>query len=279
MKTIFLSTFLLLAGIVNAQYYYNDIIGTLEMNRLMKNYLAQKVNSVSATGYDARGAKASNFTEFQEVKENGRALKISTINDMNKTVMYYRFDADARVISITDSSSSLESVTNYSYDANGRITRISNTIRDAANDFTQNEVHDWKYNSQGKPEKMFRVINMADSLEIRFVPDENGNTGDEKTFRRGVETGSIYYYYDDKGRLTDIVRYNTKAKKLLPDLLFEYDDNDRVIQKITTTTSLNLNYLIWRYIFDEKGLKTKEALFNQDKQLNGKIEFSYTFAK
>ena len=60
-------------------------------------------------------------------------------------------------------------------------------------------------------------------------------------------------------------------------MLFEYDDQDRVIQKITTTTSLNLNYLIWRYIFNEKGLKTKEALFNQEKELNGKIEFSYTF--
>jgi hypothetical protein len=59
--------------------------------------------------------------------------------------------------------------------------------------------------------------------------------------------------------------------------MFEYDDSDRVIQKITTTSSRTLGYLIWRYIFDEKGLKTKEALFNDDKELTGKIEYTYTF--
>lgn len=277
MKTTLLPVLLLFSFASRAQYYYNDIIGTMEMNKLMKNYQEQKVRTVSATGYDQRGAKASNFSEFQEVRENGRALKISTITGNNKTVMYYRFDDAARVTSIDDSSTSIESITRYTYDPTGRITIISNTIRDPANDFTQTELHQWKYNTAGKPDRMLRIINNSDSLEIRFAPDENGNTGDEKTFRRGVETGVIYYYYDDDGRLTDIVRYNNKVKKLLPDMLFEYDEKNRVIQKITTTTSLNLNYLIWRYIFDDKGLKTKEALFNQDKELNGKIEFTYTF--
>jgi len=60
-------------------------------------------------------------------------------------------------------------------------------------------------------------------------------------------------------------------------MMFEYDEQNRVIQKITTTPSLNVTYLIWRYIFDERGLKTKEALFNNDKQLTGKIEYSYMF--
>jgi hypothetical protein len=59
--------------------------------------------------------------------------------------------------------------------------------------------------------------------------------------------------------------------------MFEYDEQDRVVQKITTTSSLNLGYLIWRYIYNEKGLKTKEALFNKDKELTGKIDYNYTF--
>lgn len=93
-----------------------------------------------------------------------------------------------------------------------------------------------------------------------------------------METGYLYYYYDEKNRLSDIVRYNTKVKKLLPDLMFEYDENNRVVQKITTVSNLLMGgYLIWRYIFNEKGLKTKEALFNKDKELTGKIDYSYTF--
>lgn len=274
-----LPVFIFFSTTLQAQYYYNDIVGTLETNRQMKVYLDNKVKTISATGYDQRGAKATDFSEYQEVKENGMALKISSISNLNKTVIYSKFDNQGRVIRMTDSSTAIESVTTYDYDANDRITRVQNTTKDGANDFNQVETHQWIYNTAGKPEKMWRIINNTDSLEIRFAPDEDGNAGDEKTFRKGFETGTIYYYYDEKKRLTDIVRYNTKAKKLLPDILFEYDDKDRVIQKITTTSSLKLGYLIWRYIFDEKGLKTKEALFNDDKQLTGKIEYSYTFGQ
>ena len=279
MKTLLLSLLVLSFSATRAQYYYNDIVGTVETNRLMKTYLANKVRTVTATGYDQRGSKATDFSEFQEIKENGKALKTSSITHLNKIVNYSKFDGQGRLTQLTDSSTSVESVTTYEYDDAGRITLVQNTIKDPANDFNQQEIHRWVYNASGNPEKMWRIINKTDSLEIRFSPDENGNTGDEKTFRKGIETAAYYYYYDDKKRLTDIVRYNTKAKKLLPDILFEYDEKDRIIQKITTTSSSTLGYLIWRYIFDEKGLKSKEALFNDDKQLTGKIEYSYTFGQ
>ena len=277
MKTLLFLFVFLYSLAVPAQYYYNDIIGTQETNRQLKAYLAHKVRTVSATGFDQRGAKTSDFSEFQEVKENGMALRVSSFNNLNKTVTYSKFDTKGRVIRTTDSSTAMESETLYEYDSNDRITRLQNTMTDSARDFNQTEVHLWSYMANGKPEKMWRIINKTDSLEIRFIPDEAGNAGEERTYRKGVETGTIYYYYDTNKRLTDIVRYNNKAKKLLPDMLFEYDDSDRVIQKITTTSSTLMSYLIWRYIFDEKGLKTKEALFNKDKQLTGKIEYNYTF--
>lgn len=277
MKTILILLFIYSSSISQAQYYYNDIVGTMETNRLMKSYIKNKVRTVSSTGVDQRGAKVTNFSEFQEVKENGTVLKISTISDLNKTVVINTYDKKGRIIRMADSSTAVQTILEYEYEDDDRIRFIRNTMRDSANDFNQVEIHQWIYDKDNKPIKMYRIINGTDSLEVRFTPDEYGNAGDEKTYRRAVETGAIFYYYDEKGRITDIVRYNTKAKKLLPDQLFEYDDNDRMIQRITTTTSVNLNYLIWRYIFDEKGLKTKEALFNSDKQLTGKIEFSYTF--
>lgn len=297
MKAILLPLLFLYSFAVQAQYYYKDIIGTQEINRQMKSYQLNKVKTVSVSGFDQRGSKATDFSEFHEVKENGTALKSTTFNNFNKTLTYSRFDNQGRIIIMTDSSTAVVSVTTYQYDANGRISRIQNSNRDSANDFNQAEVHVWLYNAAGRPEKMWRIINTTDSLEIRFTPDENGNPGDERTYKKGVETsqyyyyyddqkklqyvqtGSIYYYYDDRNRLTDIVRFNLKASRLLPDVLFEYDDNDRVIQKITTTSSVNLGYLIWRYIFDEKGLKTKEAMFNNNKQLTGKIEYNYTFGQ
>lgn len=282
MKFLLTVCFLPAATFLNAQYYYNDIIGTRETNQQMASYLANKVRTVSATGFDQRGAKATGFSEFHEVKENGAALKVSSIAELNKTVTYSRFDKQGRVISIADSSSAVDNTTSYEYDTKGNIIKVQNTVTDSASQFDHTEIHQWYYDEEGKPARMWRIINNTgnsgqDTIEVRFVKDENGNIGEERTFRRNIETGYLYYYYDEKNRLTDIVRFNTRLKKLMPDIMFEYDENDRVIQKITTTSSQSLGYLIWRYIFDNKGLKTKEALFNGDKQLTGKIEYSYTF--
>ena len=279
MKNVLLPFVLLCSFSLHAQYYYNDIISAREITRQMKTYLANKVKMVSAAGYTPQGSKATDFAEVQEIKENGKALKITTNSNLTHNVFYNRFDLQGWLESITDSSLGIQSVTTYQYNAAGMITQVENKINDTATDFNQTETHKWIYSASGKVEKMWRIINGADSLEVRFSPDENGNIGDEKTFRNGIETGTVYYYFDDKKRLTDIVRYNTRLKKLLPDIMFEYDDNDRVLQKITTTSSLHLGYLIWRYIFDEKGLKTKEALFNGNKEITGKIEYTYTFVQ
>ncbi len=268
---------------LHAQYYYDDIAGTRETNRLMQTYLGQKVRMVTATGYDNKGVKATDFTEIQEIKENGRLLRLSAIRNFKKAVTLSRFDDQGRVISITDSAADLQSVTFYSYDAAGRISKVENKLLDSANAFNHTETHWWYYNEKGLPVTMWRVIsntgaeNSTDSLEIRFTTDEEGNTGEERTFRKGIETGYLYYYYDDQHRLLDIVRFNTRLKKLLPDVMFEYDESGRVVQKTTTTSSLHLGYLIWRYIYNDKGLKTKEVLFNSDKQITGRIEFSYNF--
>jgi YD repeat-containing protein len=296
MKTILAAFFFISSSALQAQYYYKDIIGTLETNRQMKTYLTNKVRTISATGFDQRGAKNSEFSEFQEIKENGTLLKISTFTNLNKTVTYKKFDSQGKLIRSTDSSEN-ESITTYDYDIAGRISRIQNSTKDLSAEMTETEEHYWIYTSNGNPEKMWRILNNTDSLEIRFTSNENGDPVDERKFKNGketsqyyysldedkkvkyIQTGVIYYYYDDENRLSDIVRYNLKAGRLLPDIMFEYDDNNRVIQKITTTSNIALGYLIWRYIFDEKGLKTKEALFNKDKQLTGKIEYNYTYGQ
>jgi YD repeat-containing protein len=279
MKNILPALALLITSGLHAQYYYNDIIGTREMSARMKAYASNKVQTVIATGYDAGGTKSTDFNEWQEIKENGKALKITTRNGLDKTILYYRFDADNRVTSLIDSSQDVQSESNYQYDAAGRLSSIKNITKDPTMQFNETELHLWIYNSKGQPEKVWRILNGKDSLEIRFTIDDSNNVSDEQIYKRGVGVDPVYYYYDDINRLTDIVRFNKKMNRLLPDFMFEYDESDRVIQKITTLSSFNMGYLIWRYIYDTKGLKTKEALFNKDKELTGKIDYSYTFAR
>lgn len=283
MKFLLLPALLFVLLPAAAQYYYNDILGSRESSEQMKTYKANKVRMVSANGYDNKGVRATDFAEVQEIKEDGRLLRVSSIRSLRKTVTLSRFDETGRLISITDSAADLQGITYYSYDAAGRISKVENKLLDSASAFNHTETHTWFYNQAGQPEKMWRVISSTgaekstDSLEIRFVTDENGNTGEERSYRKGTETGYLYYYYDDQHRLLDIVRYNTRLKKLLPDIMHEYDEQGRIAQKTTTTSSASLGYLIWRYIYDNNGLKTKEVLFNKDKQITGRIEYSYSF--
>jgi len=274
MKKLPFLLLLLLFFRANSQYYYKDLVAAADITRLMKTYTANNIKKITAKGITPEGSSASQFSEVGEV--NGTTLKVTTNNNKSISTLKFSFNDRGQLISSVDSAINVKSTSTYTYDANGKIISISNaaTDTDSSGDFSQTEIHQYIY-KDGKLDKMWRIINKKDSLEVRFVTDENGNVIEERNFRRGVLADPVYYYYDDRNRLTDIVRFNYKANRLLPDYLFEYDDHDRVIQKITTTSGNNIGYLTWRYLFDEKGLKTKEALFNKDKQLQGRIDFSY----
>jgi len=265
---------LLLFFHANSQYYYKDLVAASDIARLMKTYTANNVTKITAKGITPEGSPTSEFSEVSEV--NGTTLKVTTNNNKAISTLKFSFNDRGLLISSVDSAINVKSTSTYTYDANGKIISISNSATDAdsTGDFSQTEVHQYIY-KDGKLNKMWRIINKTDSLEVRFVTDEKGNVIEERNFKRGVLADPVYYYYDERNRLTDIVRFNYKANRLLPDYLFEYDEKDRVIQKITTTSGKNLGYLTWRYLFDEKGLKTKEALFNKDKQLQGRIDYSY----
>ena len=121
---------------------------------------------------------------------------------------------------------------------------------------------------------MLRIKNSRDTMFVSFKLDENGNVVEEQATRLGKQSDPVYYYYDASNRLTDIVRFNNKAKRLLPEYMFEYAPGNQVIQKITVPAN-GSDYLIWRYLYDARGLKVKEAMYDKYKTLTGKIEYKY----
>ena len=68
--------------------------------------------------------------------------------------------------------------------------------------------------------KMIKIKGETDTTMVNLVKDEKGNIIEEKSVRGGQQLPSVYYYYDNDGRLTDIVRYNQKAGRLLAGLCF-----------------------------------------------------------
>lgn len=277
MKNTLLVTYLLISSTVFCQHYYNDIVDSRELGQRMKTYITGKVRTITAAGFDDRGMKSKDYNEWQEIDAANNILKIATRNGQQVNRNTYRFDKQYRLLSITDSSRDIRSTTKYNYDNNGNIISVITSTKDSLSDFSQSTAHYYQYNQNGKPVKLWRVINNADSTEFRFNTDEKGNVADEQLYRRGVALDLIYYYYDDSNRLTDIVRYDKRTKKLLPVSLFEYDTENRIIQKMSVLSTSRPDYIIWRYIFNENGLKTKEALFNKQKELTGRIEYAYTF--
>jgi hypothetical protein len=279
MKILTLFLFLCLTQLAQSQYYYNDIAGARSLGERMKDYAANKVKTVTATGYDKQGVKTTDFNEWQEVDPSQNLFRIATRNGQQVNRQTYQFDNKYRLLSIRDSSIFIKSVSSYTYDANDNIVSIRTVTedQDTLTEFSETEERQWTYSGPGKPQRMLRILNGKDSSEYRFTIDEQGNVIDEQLFRRGTGIDPIYYYYDKNKRLTDIVRYNKRMKALMADMMFEYDDNNRMIQKITTLSVANPDYLIWRYVFDERGLKTKEALFDKQKQLTGRIDYQYSF--
>ncbi|HET9825775.1 MAG TPA: hypothetical protein VFP87_10585 [Chitinophagaceae bacterium] len=280
MKNIFFAVIILTTSFSStAQYYYKDIVGTQDINRMISLYRANKVVAVEATGFDGDGVKNSDFSETHNYFPDRDVLRISSRNKTSIDNQYYRFDTKGLLSSISDTSSAGVSTTTYTYDSKNNPVIIKNTVTDSEDSINQDEVHQWFYDAQGRPARMLRVVNSNDTTDVRFTLDDKGNVIEELPFIKKVSREKTYYYYDEKNRLTDIVRYNVKARRLLPDYVFTYSEKNQVVQKITTLSTMGLGYLIWRYAFDDKGLKTKEATFNRDKAMTGKIEYSYSFGK
>lgn len=276
MRFLLLSTFILGGLQAMSQYFYNDLAGARDLSTRMQTLVNGRVTTITASGVDARGVRNTDFNEIQEVNAAARSLRISNRNGFTVSKQTYRFDANWQLQSLADSSGSISSLTQYTY-SGSLITRIETVVTDAQQDFSERETHVWQYNTNGQPQKMWRILNQKDTTEYRFTIDEKGQVADEQLFRRNTGLDAVYYYYDENGRMTDIVRYDKKLKKLLPDFMFEYDEQNRVIQKIATLSTQTRDYIIWRFAYDAKGLKTKEALFNKQKELTGRIEYTYSY--
>ncbi len=280
MKNIVLAALLISSVFTQAQYYYKDIVGTMETNNQLKLYTGNNVQAVTLKSYEADGSVSDNFQAEQLLDKTTKTLKtVSHSGVTDESVLISFFDDNARVTRTLDTSGTSFNSAVYTYNAAGKLVSLKSFSGDTLKTGAETEDHQWTYNEKGQPTQMLRIINTTDTTVLKFQADDNGNIIQETPYKKGKAGDPVYYYYDGKNQVTDIVRYNYKLKKLLPDYMFEYADAGQVIQKITVPSNKAAQYLIWRYQYDSKGLKAREACFNKDKQLTGKIEYTYRFAQ
>jgi YD repeat-containing protein len=279
MKSFFLAAAVLFSAFsLQAQYYYKDIVGTKETSDLIKSYMKNKVRAVILSSYDGDNVKSDNLFVQQNFSSSSRILKTVTgtgaDNAYTSTVFTYA-DNDGNITRTVDSTGVVVNTTTYNYDASGNLSLVNISSSDTTSN--ESEQHIWQWQN-GKPVRMLRVKNKFDTTYVDFKLDEKGNLSEETATHKRLASKPYFYYYNDDNQLTDIVRYNERAKQLLPEYMFEYSSSNQVIQKITVPTN-NSDYLIWRYLYNAQGLKIKEAVYNKKDKRNplGKIEYQYSF--
>lgn len=277
MKPIFLIASLCSVAIAtSAQHYYNDLVMTGEQMKKRALWQQLGVKAVRCNSYDANNQPIEGFKCEQHVKNNFTQIVTTTTTTLAGTsVNTSTFNTAGLLIQTTDTSDGNKTEITYSYDAGNRLTDITSLAFSPGN-YVNKEQHRWFYDASGKPVRMQKIKNNTDTTYITLVPDEKGNPGEERSVRQGQNLPAVYYYYDDKNRLTDIVRYNNRAKRLLPDYIFEYDDQGRLATMLVTIEGTS-DYQKWHYTYDAKSLKVQDACFSKTKALIGKVEYKYQF--
>lgn len=257
----------------NAQFYYSDIIGTKQTNnvyRLLRSFQTKKISAISYEGSEP----SKDFVLEQTVSKDGKQVITRSASVGNAESFFTGNYENNQVVRTVDSGNNAINTVLYNYDKSGKLVTTNSVSKDFDGTFTNTETHLWSYNEQGQPTTMLKLKNLTDTTSITFKIDEDGNVTEEVWRRNNRTTETYYYYYNDKKQLTDIVRYNRKAKQMLPDYMFEYDSKGHINQ-MTQTQSGTANYLIWRYTYNENGMKEKEVVYNKKKELLGRIEYSY----
>ena len=270
--------FTLLAVVISsnkAQYYYRDIVSNKQALREQQELKDQKIRTIKVHSFEGNGVASEGFFCEKNISKDYRKMETFTRSYVSgKSLLTAYYDDNNLLVRSSDSSDLSVASSFYKYDSKGNISSIVFRSHSNDDDFATalNEEHLYFYNNAGQPIKMLRTRNKKDSATIVFKLDEHGNVVDE--LEQGKDGYRYYYYYNDKNRLTDIVKFNVVKNKLLPDFMFEYNSAGQVTQMISTEEGANSNYYTWKYVYND-GLRIIEKCFSKEKNLLGYFEYEY----
>ncbi len=258
-----------------AQYYYNDLLLPQQNNDLAL-YRANKVKKVNIVSLNARNEPLEDFSCLVVPDLNYSSTRmISRSGYTGASTLTSWYNGEGLLEKTIDSSAESTTTYTYKYNSDKQLTEVNNTSVSRDKKSRQDEKHIWMYTND-HPEKMLHIRSGGDTLTVIFVLDENKKVVEEITRANNRQTDRVYYYYDDAGRLTDIVRYNNRLQRLIPDFMFEYNEAGQLVQLVSVTRGSS-DYLTWKYSYLSNGLKAEETCFNKQKMLIGRMKFEYSY--
>lgn len=278
LPTKYFILFCLLSGLsfsLQAQYYYNDILTIKKSNDEYQKLKKAQYRTVTLESFEFDDSPSQGF--FCERKLN---------NDFSESVMISRSDVtgeselrsyykDGRVYKTVNTNGDVINTAGFEYNTVGQLQKVTSSTVGVADSSRFEEVREYEYDADGVLTALRRFKNGVQVSMIKFEKDENGNIVEEVPAQVGVDR-KYYYYYDDKNRLTDVVRFNDRAQRLLPDYMFLYNETrrDEPSQMISVDESAE-TYVVWRYAYTPDGLPEIQKCYSKEKQLLGTIQYEY----
>lgn len=258
----------------NAQYYFKDILNTLQLNKEFSILKEQQIKNIKLKSFEDNDEPSEGFFCEKKINKNySQSEMISKSYITGQSLLVTDYNADGRIIKTTNSTPTTNNITQYEYDGKGKLTMLRTITSADADSIQITETHEYTYNDEGKPVKMLRKKNNQLLSTIIFLTDDKGNIVEENVEGNSSDK-KYFYYYDDKNLLTDVVHYNELAKRLLPDYMFEYNALDEPKQMISIDES-GRNYFIWKYAYNDKQLPEIQKCYSKEKRLLGTIEYEY----
>jgi hypothetical protein len=262
-------------SIANGQYYYNDILATQQSQQQYQLLRTNKVKKMVATSFEEDHTATEGFKLEQELTTDGKKLITRTANISGKTSEVTSFFELGKLKKTQSYSNGIENKMEFAYDEKGNIKLFTLTTIDTSMNYQSIETREWQINAAGQYTSILKIKNKTDSSYASLVYDELGNLVEEHWKKKNREIETYYYYYNAAKQLTDIVRYNTRLKKLIPDYQYEYNEKGKPIQM--TQLAASGKYFVWKYGYNEKGLKISETCTDNKKAIVGTIEYKYEF--
>ena len=262
-----------------AQFYYQDLISTKLTNAKQKLLETDGVKRVVIRSLNPGGEPNASFRCEENIDKYYRKTTASTKSmETGVSNLTSLFDDSGRIISSEDSSSSSLNITTYKYDERGNLIQV--TVRSSAGSLEDttafSESHLYYYDGTGVVDSMVRKKNGRYYSRVRFVKDSSGNITSEQEFIDGHNLPPFYYKYSPAGNLTDIVKFNPAAGKMLATRMFDYNHYGQQTD-MTTVLSDTKGYTLWKNYYNEKGLLTREECFQNGADLLGIISYLYEF--
>lgn len=255
-----------------AQYYYNDLLNNKKLNeeyRLLRS--AQLFKTALESFEDDDSPSDGFFCEKKFNREFTESIMISRSQITGESEMKSTYH-DGKIIKTETITSTSSNVIHYTYDGD-LIRSVKMETEDSAGRSSFVEERVYEYDENNRPRTMKRLKNGAEVSTVEFKIDLAGNVIEELPVI-GNSDRKFYYYYDENGRLTDVVRYNPVAQRLLPDYMFAYNSANQVSQMISVEET-GRNYYIWRYSYRTDGLPEIQKIYSKEKKLLGTIQFEY----